>query len=404
MELDDLLARLDQVSGSDLHLKYGSPPSARADGTIFSLGEEVLTAGDLHDALSALTENAPTRREEFERTGEVDTSYVTQAGQRFRVSAFRQRGQISMVLRRVPDSPRSLKDLDIPEGVMRLADSKHGLILVSGATGSGKSTTLSGMISQLNLSRPCHIVTIEDPIEMVYTDNESFITQREIGVDTISFSHALRRVLRQDPDVIVIGELRDRESAEAALSAGESGHLVLSTMHTSDAVETMNRLVEFFPGERQESARHTLASVLRGVVSQRLLPRVGGGLVPAVEVLVNTARAADLIRDPNRVEELADVIDGGDVHGMQSFDRHLTELVLDGLVEQHTAIGAASEAHDFALKLDQARRMRENRQEHVAPTGSQSPPPRPEPDVPLLRTAETPAVEGFARTDNGQVV
>ncbi|MDH3226925.1 MAG: ATPase, T2SS/T4P/T4SS family, partial [Thermoleophilia bacterium] len=226
MELDHLLDRLDQVGGSDLHLKYGACPSARSDGTIFSLGGSPLTAGELHDALTLITEGSPARREEFERTGEVDTGYVTEAGNRFRVSAFRQRGQISMVLRRVPSDPRPLEDLGIPEGVMRLADSKHGLIIVSGATGSGKSTTLAGMISQLNHSRACHIVTIEDPIEMVYEDGQSFITQREIGVDTLSFGHALRRVLRQDPDVIVIGELRDRETAEAALSAGESGHLV----------------------------------------------------------------------------------------------------------------------------------------------------------------------------------
>jgi twitching motility protein PilT len=387
MELDDLLGRLNQVGGSDLHMKHGAPPSARADGTIFSLGGEALTAGHLHDALAAITESAPARREEFERTGEVDTGYVTDSGQRFRVSCFRQRGQISMVFRRVPDTPRSLKELCIPEGVMKLADSKHGLILVSGATGSGKSTTLAGMVSQLNQSRSCHIVTIEDPIEMVYSDGQSFITQREIGVDTLSFSHALRRVLRQDPDVIVIGELRDRESAEAALSAGESGHLVLSTMHTSDAVETVNRFIEFFPGERQEAARQTFAAVLRGAVAQRLLPRIGGGLVPAVEVLVNTARAADLIREPMRTEELIDVIGGGEVHGMQGFDDHLTAMVLDGLIERHTAVAAASEPHDFVLKLDKARRLREERERRTAQGHEPGPEKKPEPEVPLLRRA-----------------
>jgi twitching motility protein PilT len=198
----------------------------------------------------------------------------------------------------------------------------------------------------------------------------------------------------------VIGELRDRESAEAALSAGESGHLVLSTMHTSDAVETVNRLIEFFPGDRQEAVRHTIAGVLRGAIAQRLLPAVGGGLVPAVEVLVNTARAGDLIREPQKTEELADVIAAGEVHGMQGFDAHLTELVLDGVIEQHTAAGAASEPHDFALKLQQARRMRENRHEPSAlvDPGKRS---EPEPEVPLLRRAEPADDPISTHTENG---
>ena len=372
MDLDHLLGRLGQVDGSDLHIKFGAEAAARADGTIFPLGGEPLTASDLHEALTRITEDSPARREEFERTGEVDTSYTTAAGERFRVSAFRQRGHISMVFRRVADAPRSLTELEIPDGVMRLADSKHGLIIISGATGSGKSSTLAGMISQINNSRSCHIVTLEDPIEVMYQDNQAFINQREIGVDSVSYKSALRRVLRQDPDVIVIGELRDSESAETALAAGESGHLVFTTMHTADAVETINRFVEFFPGDRQESVRHGLAAVLRGAIAQRLLPKVGGGRVPAVEVLVNTARAADMIREQDRTAELADVIASGEIHGMQSFDDHLTQLVLNEKVEEHIAAASASEPHDFKLKLGHARRLRDDRAQREADEAGQA--------------------------------
>lgn len=359
MDLDGLLDRLDQIGGSDLHLKFGVPAAVRADGHIFSLGGGPLSAEEMEVALDLVTHNAPHRRDEFERTGEVDTSYITAEGHRFRVSVYRQRGQISMALRRIPTDPRSLKDLRIPDGAERLADSRHGLVIVAGATGSGKSTTLAGMVSQLNESRPCHIVTIEDPIEVLYTDNEAFISQREVGIDTSSFAQALRRVLRQDPDVIVIGEMRDQESAEAALSASESGHLVLSTMHTADAVETIDRIVEFFPSHRHDSARNAIATVLQGVVAQRLLPKKGGGQVPAVEILINTPRAADLIRDEERTAELADIIAEGDVHGMQSFDDHLVQLVLSGEVDRFTALGAASTPHDCELKLDRALRNRE---------------------------------------------
>jgi twitching motility protein PilT len=359
MDLDGLLDRLDQIGGSDLHLKFGVPASVRADGHIFSLGGLPLTAQEMETALDLVTGSAPGRREEFDRSGEVDTSYITGRGQRFRVSVFRQRGQISMALRRIPTDPRSLDELKIPKGAEQLADVRHGLVIVAGATGSGKSTTLAGLVSRLNESRPCHIVTIEDPIEVLYTDSEAFISQREVGIDTVSFSQALRRVLRQDPDVIVIGEMRDQESAEAALSASESGHLVLSTMHTADTIETIDRIIEFFPSHRHDSARNALASVLQGVIAQRLLPKKGGGQVPAVEILINTPRAGDLIRDEDRTAELADVINEGEVHGMQSFDNHLVQLVLNGEVDRYTALAAASVPHDCELKLERALRNRE---------------------------------------------
>ena len=212
MQLDELLARVDQVGASDLHLKYGAPPAVRADGTIFSFDDSDLTSGDLQEVLLQVTANSNARREEFERTGELDSVYVSPEGHRFRVNAFRQRGQISLAFRRVPVRPRSLDELGMPESVATLADYKNGLVIVAGATGSGKSTTLAGMVARINETRPCHIVTIEDPIEVVHEDNESFISQREIGIDTLGFSQALRRVLRQDPDVIVIGEIRDTEN------------------------------------------------------------------------------------------------------------------------------------------------------------------------------------------------
>ena len=248
-------------------------------------------------------------------------------------------------------------ELGLPAGVRRLADLHHGLVLVTGATGVGKTTTVASMIGHINRTRRQHIVTIEDPIEILHADERSIVNQREVGLDTASFAEALRRVLRQDPDVIVIGELRDSETAETALQAAESGHLVLSTMHTIDAAETVRRLVEFFPAVKQPQVRSILAGVLRGVVSQRLLPQVGGGRVAAVEVMVVNSRIEELIRE-DRTEEIPEAIADGQFFDMQTLTKALIDLVLSGAVERETAASAAPNRHDFLLTLERAEKAR----------------------------------------------
>ena len=357
MDLDGLLARVIELGGSDMHLKVASPAMARVDGELVPIEERLLTDSDLETIVSLVTELTPAKRESFFTHGELDTAYMAEGLGRFRVNGFRQRGAISFAFRFIPKEIPNFDKLGLPEGVKALADEHRGLVLVTGATGSGKSTTLATMINSINRSRKHHIVTIEDPIEFVHDDWGCIVNQREVGIDTDSYSEGLRRVLRQDPDVILLGELRDEESAQAALRAAESGHFVLSTMHTIDAAETVSRLVEFFPPGKHDMVRQVLAGVLRGVVSQRLLPKAGGGRVAAVEVMVNTARIADLIRE-GRSDEITEAIEDGDFHKMQSFSQHLVQLVLEGLVDEETAGNAASNRHDFEIAVQQALRRR----------------------------------------------
>src|SRR5436190_1170491 len=296
---------------------------------------------------------AAQRLAQFLSSGDLDVAYQSEDMPRFRVNAFRQRGATSFAFRVIPKTVPSFEELDLPPGVQRLAENHRGLVLVTGATGSGKTTQLAAMIDFINRSRRQHIVTIEDPIEILHNDQGCIVNQREVGLDTESFLAAIRRVLRQDPDVILIGELRDAETAETALKAAESGHLVFSTMHTIDAAETISRMVEFFPAVKQEQIRSILAGVLRGVVSQRLLPRQEGGRVAAVEVMVNNSRIADLIRE-SRTEEITDAITEGQFFDMQSFSQALIELVLAGEVDRETAANASTNRHDFLVSLDQA--------------------------------------------------
>src|SRR5918999_3463026 len=321
MNLDELLARVVKTGGNDLHLKVASPPMVREDG-------------------------------------DVDASYLADGTGRFRVNGFRQRGSISFAFRFVPKEIPSFEKLGLPVGVAKLAQEPRGLVLVTGAPGSEKSTTLAAMVSWINKNRRQHIVTIEDPIEFVHDDWACIVNQREVGLDTESFQQALRRVLRQDPDVILLGELRDEETAQTALQAAESGHLVFSTLHTLDAAETVGRLVEFFPAAKQMMVRQVLAGVLRGVVSQRLLPREDGGRMAAVEVMVNTARIADLIREPEKTEGITEAIEEGSFHHMQSFAQHLVELVLAEQVDFETAAAAATNRHDFEIAVQQALRQK----------------------------------------------
>jgi twitching motility protein PilT len=365
MDLNGLLGRVIELGGSDLHLKVASPAMARVDGELIPLGERLLTDADLDTIVTLVTELTPAKREGFYTHGELDTAYMAEGLGRFRVNGYRQRGSISFAFRFIPKEIPSFEKLGLPQGVQTLAQEHRGLVLVTGATGSGKSTTLAAIVNAINRSRKHHIVTIEDPIEFVHDDWGCIVNQREVGIDTDSYSEGLRRVLRQDPDVILIGELRDQESAQAALQASESGHFVLSTMHTIDAAETIGRLVEFFPPGKHEMVRQVLAGVLRGVVSQRLLPRVGGGRIAAVEVMVNTARIADLVRE-GRTDEITEALEDGDFHHMQSFSQHLVQLVLTGLVEVETAGNAASNRHDFEIAVQQALRRQQVAEEESA--------------------------------------
>jgi twitching motility protein PilT len=399
MNLDELLARVIDAGGSDLHLKVSSPAMVRVDGELRPVEQRLLTDSDLETVLLLVTDRSPAKREGFYETGDLDTSYLAEGIGRFRVNGFRQRGAISFAFRFVPKEIPSYEKLGLPVGVGKLAEEHRGLVLVTGATGSGKSTSLAAMLNWINRNRKQHIVTIEDPIEFIHDDWGSIVNQREVGLDTESFKQALRRVLRQDPDVILIGELRDEETAQTALQAAESGHLVFSTLHTLDAAETIGRLIEFFPPQKQMMVREILAGVLRGVVSQRLLPRKEGGRVAAVEVMVNTARIADLIREPEKTHGMTEAIEEGGYHHMQSFAQHLVELVVDDVVELEVAAAAATNRHDFEIAVEQALRRKRVAEEgttvavdFTSLAGDEAPPEAPEPEeesMPGLRLASS---------------
>jgi twitching motility protein PilT len=354
MQINLLLQRAADAGASDIHLKAGRPPILRHDGQLAPLDDwPVLREADLEAILEAICAGTPSRLETFRRSGELDTAYSQEKLPRFRINGFRQRGSISFAFRVIPQEIPGFTSLGLPAGVQKLADEQRGLILVTGATGSGKTTTLAAIIDHINRTRTQHIVTIEDPIEIMHEDHQCIINQREVGLDTTSFHEALRRGLRQDPDVILIGELRDAETAETALQAAESGHLVLSTLHTVDAAETLGRMIEFFPAIKQPQIRSILAGVLRGVVSQRLLPKANGGRIPAVEVMVVNARIQDLVRD-GKTEEIPEAIDEGVFFSMQTFTKALIDLVLAGEVERDVAANAASNRHDFLIALDRS--------------------------------------------------
>jgi twitching motility protein PilT len=349
-EIDECLRYLIQVEGSDLHLKVPLAPTVRVHGHLTQIeGQEPLTQDDTSAALrQILTE--PEKLEEFDKDGEVDFAYAISGLARFRVNAFRQRGSISIVCRAIPFTIRSVKDLNLPPVISELADEERGIVLLTGTTGSGKSTTLAAIVDHINQARAKHIVTIEDPIEYLHRDKKSIINQREVGFDTASFQRALRRVLRQDPDVILIGEMRDEETVHTALSAAETGHLVLTTVHTVDATESINRLLDFFPPHQQQQARAMIAGVLKGVVSQRLVPNVAGdGRVAVCEVLRMTGRVKDLITNPTETARLHEVIEEGEYYGMQTFDQALLGHLQAGRISMETALRTATHPHDFKL-------------------------------------------------------
>jgi twitching motility protein PilT len=363
MELNALLRRAVERGASDVHLKLRQPPVFRVDGVLEPLrGSEPLTEANLETALHTVVGSASTRLERFRDQGELDLAYSTDDLPRFRVNCFRQRGSISLAFRYIPETVPSFDELSLPRGVARLAQEERGLLLVTGASGVGKTTTLAAMIDEINRTRRQHIVTVEDPIEFLHHDRGCIVNQREVGIDTTSFHTALRSVLRQDPDVILIGELRDAETAETALQAAETGHVVLSTMHTIDAAETITRMIEFFPAAKQSQVRSVLASTLRGVISQRLLPRADGGRVPAVEVMVMNARIDELIRE-ERTNELQAAIEEGSFLDMQSFQQALISLVLSDAVDPEIAANASTNKHDFLVELDHALKRRRAEEE-----------------------------------------
>ena len=388
VELNAVLRRAVELGASDIHLKVGQLPVMRRDGELAPVADHPpLTEADLDAALQIISDLTPARREAFYESGELDIAYTSGDLPRFRVNAFRQRGAISFAFRVIPKNVPTFEQLRMPTGVRTMADEHRGLVLVTGATGSGKTTTLAAIIDHINRSRRQHIVTIEDPIEILHDDQGCIVNQREVGIDTESYLAALRRALRQDPDVILIGELRDPESAETALKAAESGHLVFSTMHTVDAAETLGRMIEFFPGNKQAQIRSILAGVLRGIVSQRLLRRQDGGRIAAVEVMVNNSRIADLIRE-NKTEQIPEAIAEGSFFNMQTFQQALIELVVCGEIDRETAANAATNQHDFVVALEHALKRQAagvTKQDELP----QSAPPEEEEAMPSLRVVPT---------------
>lgn len=352
--VDDYLQALVELGGSDLHLKAGGPAFVRLDGDLKPVTTlPPLSPGDTERLTREMMDDRVLTS--FEGRNEVDFAYSIGGVGRFRVNVFRQRGAIGAVARRVLPGTQDFEALGLPPAVRTLAEEQRGLVLVTGPTGSGKTTTTAAMISHINAQRRCHIVTLEDPIEVLHRDDRAIIDQREVGVDTEDFATGLKAVSRQDPDVIFIGEMRDLETVEAALQAAETGHLVISTLHTTDARETINRVVDLYPREAQHQARISLANSLKGIVCQRLAPRATGhGRLAVVEVMVMTTRTYEFIVDPDQLPMITDAIAEGSYYGMQTFDQHLLHLLTEGEVSLRDAMATATSPHDLRVALRSA--------------------------------------------------
>ena len=352
MHLNDLLKIAAAAGASDLHLKVGSYPMMRVNGTLLVVSEEKrLERADTETMAGLLF--SPEHVEKFRRAQEVDLAYSVPGLGRFRCNVFQQRGTVGIVLRVIPTRIRSIDELGLPPVLKRVAEETRGLVLVTGTTGSGKSTTLAAMIDHINATRSAHIMTVEDPIEYLHRDYQSIVNQREVAVDTSSFSSALRSALRQDPDVILVGEMRDHETVETALLAAETGHLVLSTLHTLDATETINRIITVFPPHQQRQVRIQLATVLRAAISQRLMPRADGlGRVPAVEVMIATPFIRDCILDKEKAHGIHGALASGtSQYGTQTFDQSIFGLYQQGFVTLEEALRWASNVDEFKLKV-----------------------------------------------------
>ncbi|HEY6189680.1 MAG TPA: type IV pilus twitching motility protein PilT [Pyrinomonadaceae bacterium] len=352
VKIDDLLRKVTAHSASDLHIKAGSFPFMRVGGELRPVVDSTrLTQEDTLDMAFSMMSNRQKQR--FKEVNEVDIAYGLKGVGRFRANVFQQRGSVSIVLRVIPDQVRTSNDLGLPPVIEKITEERRGLILVTGATGSGKSTTLAAMIDRINATRSGHIVTIEDPIEFLHRDKRSFISQREVDVDTRSFAEALRGALRQDPDVILVGEMRDHETIETALAAAETGHLVLSTLHTLDATETITRIVSSVPAHQQKSVRIQLAGILKAVVSMRLVRAARGmGRVPAIEIMIATGLIRDCIINEEKTSQIREAIAAGNTqYGMQSFDQSLFHLYQSGLITLEEALRHASNADEFRMRI-----------------------------------------------------
>jgi twitching motility protein PilT len=352
MELNDILTVAVKAKGSDIHIKTGLPPIVRIDGRLHPIPNAPrLSAEDVASMAYAMMN--PRQRQIFEESWEVDLAHAIPGLGRFRVSAYHQRGTVAMVFRVITMTIPTLEGLNLPPVLKKICAEERGLVLVTGTTGSGKSSTLAAMIDYINQNRTCNIITVEDPVEFLHRDNKSIISQREVGCDTQTFASALKGALRQDPDVILVGEMRDLETIETAMTAAETGHLVMSTLHTMDAAETVNRIIGVFPPYHQRQVRIQLAGIMRGVISQRLVPKADGkGRVPAVEIMLGTARVRECIDDENKTKEIHDAIAQGYVaYGMQTFDQSLMKLLTSGLITYDEAMRQSSNPDDFALKM-----------------------------------------------------
>jgi len=393
MELNEILQVALRAGASDIHLKAGLPPMFRVDGGLVPLKDaRRLPPEEIQRmALGIMNEY---QREKYKQTNEVDLAYGVPGLGRFRVNIFQQRGTIGVVLRVIPFKIQSIEQLMLPKILEKISGEQRGLVLVTGTTGSGKSTTLAAMIDHVNATETCHIMTIEDPIEFLIRDKRSIVNQREVGVDTMSFGQALKSALRQDPDVILVGEMRDLETIETALTAAETGHLVMSTLHTLDATETINRIISAFPPYQQKQVRLQLGSVLRGVISQRLVPRADGkGRVPAIEVLLCTSRVREMIEDKDRTKEIPDAISQGHVsYGMQTFDQSLMSLLKSNLISYEEALRQATNPDDFALRVSGISSTSDSKWDGFevtaepaspAPAAPRPPPARPAPGPPI---------------------
>ena len=352
-EIDALLKLMSDRGSSDLHIKAGSPPAIRLNGKLMVLHDQYQKMTPDETKALALGMMTDHQQQSFENHLEADFAYSLSGVGRFRVNIFRQRGSVGMTLRRVATERASIEELGLPPIIRRLADEPRGLVLVTGTAGSGKTTTLAAMIDHINSTREAHIVTIEDPIEVLHQDKKCIVNQREIGIDTENYADALRHVVRQDPDIILIGEMRDHETVGAALTAAEIGNLVLSTLHTIDATETIGRIIDFFPPYQQKQIRLMMAATMKGIISMRLIPSINGGLVPAVEVMVMTGTIREYISDPDKTYLIRDAMEEGEYYGMQTFDQALLKLYLDRQITLDDAMAMAHNAHDFKIKVRQ---------------------------------------------------
>lgn len=351
VEMDVLMREAIQRDASDIHIKTDNPPIFRVDGELVRLDYQPLNDADVETLLASIVSAKDMAK--FTKLLELDTSYMLEGEARFRVNACKDDGDTRIVLRLVPVLIKTLEELELPSVLTDVVDQKNGLILVTGPTGSGKSTTLAAMIDELNVTKTSHIVTVEDPLEFLHSDKKSIITQREVGHDTLSFANALRGALRQDPDVILIGEMRDAETVRTALASAETGHLVLSTLHTVDAVETLNRILDFFEPHQQTQIQKQLGSVLRCIVSQRIVPRKEStGRCVAAEILIGTRTVRDFIETAKSVRDIVGLIEEGkSQYGMQTFDQALYDLVQMNKVSEEIAMKNATSPKDLKLRL-----------------------------------------------------